>query len=184
MNENDISNQVKIFDAEYESTMKNFDFAKHINEYLNSYIRLADTKAGVIIALSIGFITLLINQNIIEFLYAEYLNTLIKMPAFYILTISLILLVLGLIFSIVVIFPRTSIKGKEGLIFWDNIKNIKKNEYIQKVLELNDKDIINCILEHNHDLAEVAGKKYRYLRLSIWIATIGLLLGLLILLLN
>ena len=67
-NKND-SNQKEISDTGYESNLRKHDFVKHINDYLHGYIKFADTKAGVIIALSIGFITILVNQKIHEPLF-------------------------------------------------------------------------------------------------------------------
>ena len=176
-NKND-SNQKEISDTGYESNLRKYDFVKHINDYLHGYIKFADTKAGVIIALSIGFITILFNQKIHEPLFKMCKGQLFNNLLFYLTIVTFLSIMIGLFFAISVIFPRTSPQRTKSLIFWENILEHKKEEYKTKIKELNTQEIIDSLSEHNYLVASVSNQKYKGLKVSMIFSFVGIILGL------
>lgn len=133
---------------------KSFEHAWKIHEYLTSYIQLADTKAGAVIALGS------INAAILA-VVPEKIDVLSKL----LLGSSIVLLVIGLLLAISVIAPRTTNKSSDGFIYWKNIMAFDHyDKYKQAFLA---EGLLDDVLKHNYYLAGVAEAKYRRLNVAI-----------------
>ena len=131
------------------------EFIYNHNTYLHHYISLADSKALVIITL---------NSVIGTFIYKNLVNSTFEIQdrTLCILLISGILLLVSYIFSLSVVFPRTSNKNGNGIIFWEDIITTSKEDYLNKVV--NTPSILDSMIEQNYYLAKKKKKKYQYLR--------------------
>lgn len=127
-----------------------FEHAWKIHSYLTTYIQLADSKAGAIIALCALSVPLL-----------TFVTSKILTWQKLLLGGASVVLVVSLILSLLVILPRTNNKSKEGLIFWENIRSYEHYAEYQKAFSTTEP--LEDVLKHNYYLAEVAVRKYRQL---------------------
>jgi hypothetical protein len=139
------------------------EFAKHHNAYLNDYIKFADAKALAIIT---------INGLIIRVLFNYLTNNLVETKYFFTL-ISCILLLTAIFFAVLVVYPRTSAKNSKGLIFWENVSSMDKNEFLTEVRKIKEEDLLEKVIEQNYFLSVTATKKYNILRKGFWFSGIG-----------
>ena len=145
--------------------MRKEDFAKHHNSYLNDYIKFADAKALAIIT---------INGLIIRILFDYLTNNLVATKYFFTL-ISCILLVIAIFFAVLVVYPRTSAKNLKGLIFWENVSAMDKEEYLTDVKHITEEDLLEKVIEQNYFLSKTATMKYNVLRRGFWFSGLGYL---------
>lgn len=143
--------------------MNKGDFAKHHNSYLNDYIKFADAKALVIIT---------INGLVIRILFDYLTNNLVATKYFFTL-ISCVLLLSAIFFSVLVVYPRTSAKNSKGLIFWENVSSMDKEEYLKEVKEIKEEDLLEKVIEQNYFLSKTATMKYKVLRIGFWFSGFG-----------
>jgi hypothetical protein len=143
--------------------MEKVDFAKHHNSYLNDYIKFADAKALAIIT---------INGLIIRILFNYLTNNLVETKYFFTL-ISCILLLIAIFFAVLVVYPRTSAKNSKGLIFWENVSSMDKEEYLTEVMQIKEEDLLEKVIEQNYFLSKTATMKYKVLRKGFWFSGFG-----------
>ncbi|KGP89950.1 hypothetical protein N780_07645 [Pontibacillus chungwhensis BH030062] len=144
--------------------MDKVDFAKHHNTYISDYIKFADAKSLAIVT---------INGLIIRVLFTN-IGNISLMPVYISTLISCGLLILGVIFAARVILPRTSNKNEKGLIFWGNVSSWEKDAYVNEVIEIHEKNLLQKLIEQNYFLAKTATSKYNVLRQAFIITFIGL----------
>lgn len=142
------------------------DFVKHHHNYLNDYIKFADAKA-------LGVIT--INGLVMKMVY-DHLTNNINETKYFLLLLGFILLIIGIVFSALVVFPRTSDKQEKGLIFWENVNSFVKDEYVKEINNISEKELFDKMVEQNYFLAVTATKKYSVLRLAFLFSFLGYLL--------
>lgn len=138
-------------------------FIKHHHDYLNDYIKFADAKA-------LGVIT--INGLVMKMVY-DHLTNNFNETKYFLLLIGFILLALGIVFSALVVLPRTSNKEKRGLIFWDNVSSFERDDYIKEIKNISDEELFEKVVEQNYFLALTAAKKYSVLRLAFLFSFFG-----------
>jgi hypothetical protein len=148
------------------------DFANFHEGYVRSYISLADTKAGIIFALT---------SSIIAYLFSDaHFHKLLFMPTRSWSTglayISSSALLLAATFSAWVIAPRTLHTG-EGLVFFGSVSRYRSDlAYVRAVRESSEAELTEARLRHCYNVSQVCWRKYRVLRSAIWSGAIGLLL--------
>ncbi|OOR02893.1 hypothetical protein BW900_29985 [Bacillus mycoides] len=142
------------------------DFIKHHHNYLNDYIKFADVKAA-------GLVTA--NGLIIRLLFSSLSNNVYETIHFFSLFGCLVLLI-SIIFSILVVVPRTNAKASKGLIFWENVFAMDKEEFIKEVSEISSEDLNKKLIEQNYFLAATANKKYVVLRRAFHVSFLGYIL--------
>jgi len=151
--------------------MSSFDLAslaKQTNDHLNTYIKLADQKASILLTGQFAFLGLaatvvvdILSETTTEFHILAGLGTVCGLG--------------GMLFAGLVIFPRTP-KAKEGYIFWEHILEHDSREQFQdQFSELNESEILDELVKENYSLAKVAQQKYRHLRIAL-VATAGMIL--------
>jgi len=139
-------------------------FGRAVHDYYNSFVTVADAKAGAILAANLvimgGLMSIEIN------IWPGLLN-------FTALT-SLISLSL----SLLVLYPRIP-KGKkgQGLIFWEHVKDFETPEEYQKaVSEMEYSQMEMDYAIQNWRVSRVLAKKNRFVRKSIWVLMLTILL--------
>lgn len=143
-----------------------WDFVKQHHSYLNDYIKFADAKA-------LGVIT--INGLLIKLVF-KYLSNDFDETKHFILLMGAVLLLLGIFFAIYVVFPRTGYSNDKGLIFWENVVAMNREEFINSVEEISEKKLFEKFIEQNYFLAQTSSKKYSILRKAFVFSFIGYLL--------
>lgn len=139
------------------------DFAKQHNSYLNDYIKFADAKALAIITL---------NGLIIRILF-DYLTNNLGATKYFFTLISCVLLLVAIFFAVLVVYPRTSAKNAKGLIFWENVSSMDKEEYLTELIQIKEEDLLEKVVEQNYFLSKTATMKYKVLRRGFWFSGFG-----------
>lgn len=134
------------------------DFSSFHNQYLNSYIQFADTKAAIFIS---------INGVILGYIFTQLKDLEIidcSNKAHLFLVISIVFIVLSYYFLCSVIFPRRKFKNGKGVIFWDDVITYSTAEnYSEKVLSLTNEELEKLMIQQNFHLSKTANKKYKAL---------------------
>ena len=90
-----------------------------------------------------------------------------------------LLLLVGVIFSLLVLLPRTNDKPERGLIFWENVSVYVRDEYINDLKSMKVNSLLEKMIEQNYFLSKVASKKYSVLRKAFLFTSSGILILLL-----
>ncbi|MBE2919861.1 hypothetical protein HPK02_13855 [Anoxybacillus flavithermus] len=143
-----------------------WDFVKQHHSYLNDYIKFADAKA-------LGVIT--INGLLVKLVF-KYLSNDFSETKHFLLLMGAILLLLGIFFAIYMVFPRTGYSNDQGLIFWENVVAMNRENFINSVKEISEKELFEKLIEQNYFLAQTSSKKYSILRKAFVFSFIGYLL--------
>lgn len=148
------------------------DFATFHEGYIRHYIALADTKAGVILALAGGIIGYLLNDDEIQAtILVPTCSSEFVVP---ILALASLGIVAALTFFVVA--PRLSAPSNEGLIFFGAVaKKASSDEFLFEIGASSDDQLIEARLKHCYDTAKVCSRKYEILKAAIWLTPISLL---------
>lgn len=138
--------------TEVEAAKPRDEAAWHTNAYINDYIRFADAKAGVVIAIMSALLWALLKH--------------IADPPTNIATTwtAVVATVIALGVGLFVVWPRTP-SARRGLFFWGNIAAHKDaDEYAEAFLNATEVDIAKGIVLQNYYLSVVAVGKYDVFR--------------------
>jgi len=144
-----------------------------IRDYIGSYISIADTKAGVLIGIYTGIISLIVTKGprFFEIYYKKW--SIIEFITFG----SLIFFISGVIASLLVVWPKTSTSKKQGLVSWVHISNYNSvDKYLMDLLSTAEDQIHIQIAELNYDLSVICKKKYKLLSLAFRAGVVGSIL--------
>jgi len=128
-------------------------------DHLNEYIKFADQKASILLSGQLAFLGLFANL-----LMQNWSGTPGHFKVLALLTVACALI--AAVLAGWVIYPQTSNDGK-NLLFWETIVDKSEDEYNEKIHSLSDTDVLNELIEENHQLAEVASSKYIRLKYSL-----------------
>jgi hypothetical protein len=166
--------------AEPELQDSHLDFAWKTHEYINNYIRFADTKAAFVVAWS---------SAIIGTLYVGHLHEAVMQSRFTLndisFTTTLAALALPLLSASFLgaawsIIPRLPTKQRSGLVFWESILVHASGDLYANALGRNDgNQLARHLCVQIHTIAAVARKKYFCVTVSMWLAFFGTILGIL-----
>ncbi len=134
-----------------------------IRDYVSGYISLADAKAGVLIGVFSGLLSLSITKG----------NKILALPIQqwqlldYLTFFDWVVLALGIICSLFVVWPKTSTCKKRGFVSWVHIANYKDvDSYLKDILSTSESEISGQLCELNFDLSNVCKRKYFWLSWS------------------
>lgn len=178
-------------------TKDQLEFAWKVHGYTNEYIRFADSKAGVALAVAAGLLASLFGAKAHTYLHYsrlwfvcgefEWESTLVA-------TLSLIAfagLILAAGFLVWAIEPRvwaktpkdgkaekaatpTIIATSRGLIFWESVRACgTAGEYDAAVRETNVNAQLNQVTSHVFVLGDIAKRKYDRIKWAIWSGVVG-----------
>jgi hypothetical protein len=161
------------------------DFAWKTHEYINNYIRFADTKAAFVIAWSSAILGTLYVGRLHEAALQSHFT--LKDISWVTTLATLAFPILGTSFLIAAwsIIPRLSTRQLSGLIFWESILIHANGELYANALGRNDNNqLARHLCVQIHTVAAVARKKYFCVAVSMWMAFFGTGLGILAILLK
>jgi hypothetical protein len=144
--------------------MNSFDsgeLAKQTIVHLNTYIKVADQKASILLTAQFAFLgfSVTVINDILPATSPEF-----RMFA----ALGAVSGLAGAFFSGAVVFPRTP-KARTGFIFWEHILEFESREKFQDNFNnLSDEDALHELTKQNYSLAKVAEQKYQYLRYSLF----------------
>jgi hypothetical protein len=149
-----------------------------MRDYIGSYISLADAKAGILIGVFSGLLSLAISKgsriltvSISKWNFLDYLT--FADWAFFVLAVS---------FAIFVVWPKMPTCSKKGFISWVHISGYKNVDgYLKDILLANESEIARQFCELNYDLSKVCLQKHFWLSWSFKAGLLAsILLGLLL----
>jgi hypothetical protein len=136
-------------------------FSRSVNDYLNDYIRLADSKASAVVGLN----TLLLG------LVMAWSDT--DQGSIWVHVFTIALFALGAGLGAFVILPRMP-RGSNGVIFWGDIRTYPTvAAYQEKLRSLSDQDVEDSYAYQNFYVSHVLHEKHRYLRLAMFLTALG-----------
>lgn len=146
-------------------TISPHGFSRDINNYLNAYVNLADSKAGAVVGLN----TLLLG------LVMAWGDTDQGDIRVHLLTIALFAIGAGL--GAFVILPRTP-RGSSGVIFWEDIRTYATvDDYQNRLRSLDDQDVEDSYAYQNYFVSHVLHQKHQYLRWAMLVTALGVLMA-------
>jgi len=149
------------------------EISASIRDYINKNISLADAKAGLLIGIITGFLTL-------TYLYGpKMFEKPIKNWSFPEIAsfIGCVVLISSISFSLLVVWPRTLTSKKRGFISWVNVANYNKvTEYLKELSSADEGQIIESLYELNYDLSVVCRRKYYWLRWAFILGFVGIII--------
>ncbi len=124
-------------------------FGKDVNDYLNHYVTLTDTKAGALLAGSVAVGALLLSKD----------WPAITGPGQCARAVALVLLAVAAGHSLWVIYPRLP-SGRRGLIFWEDIRcHPDLDSYRAAVQQLDEAKVEQEYAAQNFFVAPVVHRK-------------------------
>ena len=169
-------------------------FVWKVHDYTNNYIRFADSKAAVVVALGTGLLAGLVNVRAQRWLSPSLLNlsepvwkdTWMGVFAF----LSFALLSSAVACAVWAVAPRLwstltrDLKARvlrrdmgrpaKGFIFWGNILAHGTEDEFWGAFKAQDRhNLTEALTRHLYVLAAVADEKFRFANLSIWLAFAG-----------
>lgn len=154
-------------DADARNLMMTFEFAKFVNVHTTDYIRLADTKAAILVTLLSANLLVLVQragQYIAEGHVAWRLSLVLVAVAYATISLSV---------AVNIIRPRLFRNAKRGHLFWEDIAGQDKAVYASSFQQMNIAEICRELGEHNHNLSQSAIRKYGWLRTSFVMALVS-----------
>jgi len=137
--------------------------ASEIHEHLNTYIKLADQKASILLTAQFAFLGL----------FANALRTLLPETGTLFHGVAILTALVGLIgigFAGWVIYPRTDPPAEDGdgFIFWgDILEHGSATSYRDAFTQLDEDGLHAEVVRENYALADIAETKYTYLRWAL-----------------
>ena len=142
-----------------EEEISQKEFIRLTQDHLNSYIRLANQKASILLTAQLAFLGLM--GNFLKQTWAVSNSTF----QFAFLA-AVVAALISIFFAAATVYPNTP-ETSQGLILWSSITAKGPKKYKRLLQEKERVDLYNEILDENYQLAEVADSKYSRLRRSI-----------------
>lgn len=148
------------------------DFLRHVNAYLHEAIRVADHKAMA----SLGVAVALLVLNLATGGFRTFTAIGGDAVAFAFGLASYVLVLLAFGTSVFAIFPRIAKDPPRGLIFWESVAAQDAPAYAAAVEGATEEDLRKALAEHNHVASKILVKKYAWLRVAWFAASVGTIL--------
>ncbi|MDB5101961.1 MAG: hypothetical protein JWM80_6382 [Cyanobacteria bacterium RYN_339] len=155
---------------EYNQTIT-FEYARFVNQNTTEYIRMADSKAAILITLLSANLLVLVQRT------AESVSALHDKRAVAALILGCLYATASLAVAVNTIRPRLFRNAGAGHIFWEDIAARDKSAYAAGIQHLRVGDVYRELGEHNHNLARAALRKYRWLRAGFTMAMTSIVLS-------
>jgi hypothetical protein len=136
------------------------EFSMLTYEHLNSYIKLANQKASILLTAQLAYIAIFSGM-----LKDAWISTDLVFQVVAIVTVTISMA--AAYFAARTVYPDTP-DTSEGLILWESILDRELVDYKNEIREENDEDdFLGELLDENYQLARVANRKYNHLRYSL-----------------
>jgi hypothetical protein len=147
--------------------MVTFEFAKYANLHSNEYIRLADSKAAILITLLSANLLVLVQRT------GEYISARHSTWHIVLVLVACLYATISLGVAINVIRPRLVTNRQPGHFFWEDVAHQDKAAYAASFEELTPRAMFRELGDHNHNLSRTAVRKYRWLRIGFFMAMVS-----------
>jgi len=156
--------------------MNRTDYNRFEIGYLTDNIKFADSKAGVLIGMD-G----LLLRAAIDYIksagitFDSLLESATSVGRFSVILGS-VFLIIGIVLSLAVVFPRRGSGARKGFVFWESIaKYPSADEYTKDVMNIADDELDRKMAEQQYFVSMTATKKYHMLRRAFWASSLGAL---------
>lgn len=130
------------------------EFSEFHEGYVSRYIQLADTKASWVFALTSALLVFMVSDSDLNKLYLAIKGDSIGTS---IVVVIFTFLLLGALFSFLVIAPNLRSPSGEGLVFFKSVADQKNSsQYVENVAKLDDDEMTNLRLQHCYDRKRLA----------------------------
>lgn len=146
-----LDNRLKVEMKQTEGNLRN-TFTNQQNVHLNNSIRFADTKAGVLSGA---------NGLILTYVSDQLSNATSFSKLFLIL--GLVCLIVSILHSLWVVFPRFQNSKDKGLVYWEHVTNYSKDEYANAIIHGDTSELLRNSVENNYTQAIILTKKFKKL---------------------
>lgn len=151
--------------------MKQDKLLEITHNHLNTYIKLADQKASILLSGQIAIIVLVLSQ-------LRNIRTSLSDLTLILISLSILAALVSIAFSIATIAPREESDQSKGFIYWEEIRIYDNStEFADAVKCLDDSAIIEEMSTDVYNLSEITSKKYGHLNKSIYFSIIFLIIG-------
>ena len=145
----------------------NFEFAKFVNTHTSEYIRLADTKAAILVTLLSANLLVLVQKG------GQYISEGHTAWRLSLVLLACLYAVVSLGVAVNIIRPRLFRNAKQGHLFWEDISAQPKDQYARSFQRMTVGEMCYELGEHNHNLANSAIRKFRWLRVAFVMALLS-----------
>jgi hypothetical protein len=149
--------------------MVTFEFAKYANLHSNEYIRLADSKAAILITLLSANLLVLVQRA------GEYITGHHSTWHIVLVLVACLFATTSLAVAINVIRPRLVSNANPGHFFWDDVASVEKSVYAESFQALTPRVMFRELGEHNHNLSMSAIRKFRWLRIGFGLVLLSVM---------
>lgn len=149
------------------NSLYHFEFAKYVNSHTTDYIRLADAKAAILTTLLSANLLVLVQkagQYIAEGHVAWRLT---------LVMVAVVFAMVSLGVTVNIIRPRLFRNAQRSHIFWEDVAAQDKAAYAASFQGMDTDAICRELGEHNHNMAQSATRKFRWLRISFRLAIVS-----------
>lgn len=156
--------------------MNRTDYNRFEITYLTDNIKFADSKAGVLVAIDGLLLRAAIDYfNVTGITFESLLQSLTISERFSLIFGSACLII-GLVLSVAVVFPRRGSKAKRGFVFWESIARYPSaNEYAKELMNITEDELDKKMAEQQYYVSLTATGKYKMLRWAFWASSVGAL---------
>ncbi|WP_339196682.1 Pycsar system effector family protein [Solibacillus sp. FSL R5-0449] len=148
---------------------KLFDYNKHNLVYISEYIKLADQKANILLTINIALIGFFAN-----YLKNANLDENVITKVFLIIGV-VILIISASIILIKILWPRYNLNVNEYMSWGGIAAHLDKDSYTAKIKDKEFDTFLKDMAEQNYALANVCKAKFKYLKMSTWFFSTGIL---------
>lgn len=148
---------------------KLYDYNKHNLVYISEYIKLADQKSNILLTINIALIGFFAN-----YLKKSNLNEHVISKVFLIIGVA-ILIISALIIIVKILWPRYNLNVNEYMSWGGIASHSDKDSYTTKIMDKEFDTFIKDMAEQNYALANVCKAKYKFLKISTWFFSSGIL---------
>jgi hypothetical protein len=154
-------------------SMDHEDLLQLSHDHINGYIKIADQKASILLSGQLAFLAL--STNLVP---SEWGSLPICIR---VLVVSTVLFILGAIsFSILTVIPREESEGRAGYIFWNDIlEHNDGSQFVDNAKKLSNENVVDSLGKEVYNVSKIAERKYSNLKISIYLTTVFLILGVL-----
>lgn len=135
------------------------EFALLVNEHINSYIRLADNKASILLSALVAYLG--ISLGVLGSLWSGG-GTFFQISS----SLTVLTALLAVYYSASAVYPKTP-ETPQGLILWDSIAKRTREEYLGEIKNRSDEQLLEELIDENYMLAKVSVEKYSQVRSAL-----------------
>lgn len=156
--------------------MNRTDYNRFEISYITDNIKFADSKAGILIGMDGLLLRAAVEYfNSAGITFESLLESLVLSERFFLIFGSASLIV-GIILSIAVVFPRRGSGVKRGFVFWESIAQYPSAaDYTKDLMEITEEELDRKMAEQQYYVSLAATKKYNMLRRAFWASSLGAL---------